>query len=405
MLDAAGIRKLKARKTRYVVTDAAGLGIEVMPTGRKVWRYRWRDSEGKDHKTTLGAWPALSMPAARARREKLATWVELGQDIAEMTRRESQAQAAVESVEVFGRRYLKEVVDRDRKNPKQIHRILEREVFPAIGERRIADVAGDTVRELIFKKRNKGKPSAAAALRNVIKRMWDYAIVCSAATVNPAHAVPMKFIAKPRSRSRTLSRREVGQFLNILFSAGIENSVKRALYLVLLTLCRKSELRLAQWKEINFETDEWEIPAEHSKTGKPHIVYLSPEARETFLNCRRVYGVLDGAFHTALFATPDSYIFPAESSRTQPLSPSAWNQAMKRINFKMPHFTIHDLRRTAATLLAEGGWPNDVIEKALNHTIKGVRGVYNRAELGPQRREMLAVWGELLDKWRQEYKA
>jgi integrase len=60
----------------------------------------------------------------------------------------------------------------------------------------------------------------------------------------------------------------------------------------------------------------------------------------------------------------------------------------------IPAFTIHDLRRTASTLLHEHGWPADVVEKALNHTIGGVRGVYNRAEYAGQRREMLGFWGE-----------
>jgi len=63
----------------------------------------------------------------------------------------------------------------------------------------------------------------------------------------------------------------------------------------------------------------------------------------------------------------------------------------------IPAFTIHDLRRTASTLLHEHGWPADVVEKALNHTIGGVRGVCNRAEYAGQRREMLGFWGEYVE--------
>ena len=64
----------------------------------------------------------------------------------------------------------------------------------------------------------------------------------------------------------------------------------------------------------------------------------------------------------------------------------------------IPAFTIHDLRRTASTLLHENGWPSDVVEKALNHTIGGVRGVYNRAEYAPQRREMLQFWADTIEQ-------
>jgi integrase len=64
----------------------------------------------------------------------------------------------------------------------------------------------------------------------------------------------------------------------------------------------------------------------------------------------------------------------------------------------IPSFTIHDLRRTASTMLHENGWPSDVVEKALNHSIGGVRGVYNRAEYGPQRCEMLQFWADYIEQ-------
>lgn len=64
---------------------------------------------------------------------------------------------------------------------------------------------------------------------------------------------------------------------------------------------------------------------------------------------------------------------------------------------EIPAFTIHDLRRTASTLLHEKGWASDVVEKSLNHTIGGVRGIYNRAEYVEQRKEMLQFWADYID--------
>jgi integrase len=63
----------------------------------------------------------------------------------------------------------------------------------------------------------------------------------------------------------------------------------------------------------------------------------------------------------------------------------------------MEHFTVHDLRRTAATLLSEDEYEADVIEKALNHTIKGVRGVYNRAQYRDKRKRMLQDWADKVE--------
>jgi integrase len=70
---------------------------------------------------------------------------------------------------------------------------------------------------------------------------------------------------------------------------------------------------------------------------------------------------------------------------------------MARIKWGMPHFTVHDLRRTASTHLNEQGYPADVIEKALNHAVRGgVRGIYNRAQYAEERKKMLQEWAEWL---------
>jgi integrase len=91
---------------------------------------------------------------------------------------------------------------------------------------------------------------------------------------------------------------------------------------------------------------------------------------------------------------------PGRGSLTKPFAHNAMNTALKRAlqGQDIPAFTIHDLRRTASTLLHENGWASDVVEKALNHTIGGVRGVYNRAEYATQRREMLQFWADFIEQ-------
>lgn len=86
------------------------------------------------------------------------------------------------------------------------------------------------------------------------------------------------------------------------------------------------------------------------------------------------------------------YVLPGRSSLKRPFAHNAINSALKKAlqGQAIPVFTIHDLRRTASTLLHEQDWSSDVVEKALNHTIGGVRGVYNRAEYAEQRKPPLA---------------
>ncbi len=139
---------------------------------------------------------------------------------------------------------------------------------------------------------------------------------------------------------------------------------------------------LARWEHVDVEKAEWSIPAEHSKTGMPHIVYLSPPALALFAELRSLAG-----------GSP--LVLPGRGSLTKPFAHNAINNALKVAlrGQDIPAFTIHDLWRTVSTLLHEHGWPADVVEKALNHTIGGVRGVCNRAEYAGQRREVLAFWG------------
>jgi integrase len=155
--------------------------------------------------------------------------------------------------------------------------------------------------------------------------------------------------------------------------------------LILLTLVRKSELRLARWEHIDLARGEWEIPPEHSKTGAGQIVYLSSQARQLIERLQAP-------------AKRTGHLFPASGSDgSTPIGQSTLNRALLCAQRGMAHFTVHDLRRTGATRLSEMGYNADWIEKALNHKLRGIRGIYNRAEYGPQRREMLQAWADTLD--------
>jgi integrase len=90
-------------------------------------------------------------------------------------------------------------------------------------------------------------------------------------------------------------------------------------------------------------------------------------------------------------------VLPMRDALTEPIGAAALNQAMARVKWGFPHFTPHDLRRTASTHLNEQGYNADWIEKALNHTPLGVRGTYNRAQFGEERRRMLQEWADYLE--------
>ena len=380
------LKAMRPKDKPYTRADGRGLYVEVFPTGGIVWRYRYRIN-GKQEKLTLGKYPALTLKNARIKRDEAAQAAAMGTSPAQEKQLAKMAAAATVTVADFGDRFLREVVPKDRKNLTIPRRYFEKSIAPLIGTKAIRDVTTEDVRQVIWRKKDEGFDAAAGEIRGVLKRMFDFALTCGLVTLNPVLALPMRHVHKAKSRERALSPDEVRVFLKAAMESNIRRQFKLGLQLILMTMVRKSELLLARWEHVDFEKAEWQIPAENSKTGKPHIVYLSRQAVALFKDLR-------------LLASSSELVLPGRGSLTKPFAHNAINTALKTAlaGQPIPAFTIHDLRRTASTLLHENGWPSDVVEKALNHTVGGVRGVYNRAEYAPQRREMLQFWADFIEQ-------
>jgi integrase len=386
-LKVADIAELRPKERRYTATDGKGLGLDVETSGSKSWRYRYRLA-GRPGIITLGRFPAMSIDNARKKRDEVAAAVAKGESPADLKRRAKIGKLKRSTVKDFGERYLREIVAEDRQSPADVRRYLERDVYPALGHLPLASIHADHVREIVFARKATGHRSAALAIRNVIKRMCDYAIVCGVIESNPAHAIPPKYIAEQVKRDRALSEAEIGEFLRALDAASIAKRYKIALELILLTLVRKSALCLALWSEFDFKRSEWAIPKEHDKMGQGQIVYLSRQAT-----------ALIGQLH-APGVQPVHCVLPSLNSRWCPISKSTLNKQLARVPVRIPHFTIHDLRRTATTRLSEMGWEEKWIEKCLNHKTAGVKRIYNRAEYAEDRRLMLQAWADRVDSLR-----
>ena len=381
-----GLKALKAKDKPYTLADERGLYVEVFPTGGMVWRFRYR-LNGKQEKLTLGKYPALTLKNARVKRDEAAQAAAMGASPAKQKQLAKVAAADATTVSEFGERFFREIVAKDRRNVTIPRRYFEKSIVPAIGAKPVRDVTTEDVRAIIWKKKDEGFDAAAGSIRGVLKRLFDYATTCGLVITNPVLALPMRHVHKATSRERALSPDEIRAFLKAAFESNIRRQFKIGLHLILLTMVRKSEFLKARWEHVNFEQAEWLIPVEHSKTGKPHIVFLS---RQSIALLKELQALASGS----------ALVMPGRGSLTKPFAHNAINTALKTAlqGQAIPAFTVHDLRRTASTILHESGWPSDVVEKALNHTIGGVRGVYNRAEYESQRREMLQSWADNIEQ-------
>jgi integrase len=185
---------------------------------------------------------------------------------------------------------MKDVVQRVRKNSRTIELYLEADILPAIGDRRLREVTPTDVQAIVFRKRDAGREKAAAMLRGILKRLFDYAMAQTLIEHNPIASLPTRFVTTLTSRDRALEPAEIRTFLIELYQSNMARRSKLALHLLLLTLARKGELTRARWEHLNFEAGEWLIPSENSKTDKPHMVYLSCQVIELFRELQMLAG-------------------------------------------------------------------------------------------------------------------
>ncbi len=382
------LQRLQAKARAYQAADGGGLYIEVHPSGKKVWRmqYRCGGRGSRKEKVTLGEYPAHTLSEARLWREQCRALLAHGRSPAAAKQAEKAVHAgrATDTVAAFANLWYADVVTRTNSEPRNIRRVLDKDVLPAIGNKPVAEVTIPDILAITDAVKARGADQMALQTRNVIKRLYAYAIARGKTQFNPAAAIEARFIATARSRDVALSQAEIGKLLRSIYQSSIRRPYKLALHLLVLCMVRKGELIGARWEEIDFDKAEWLIPAERMKKDKPHLVPLSKQAVAMFEELKGLAG------HSP-------WVLPSRNTWKQPIAHSTLNQAIRSLELGIRDFVIHDFRRTASTQLHEAGFNSDWIEKALAHEQKGVRGVYNKAEYLSQRREMLQWWADLVD--------
>ena len=374
------IQNLKPQDKRYSVKDKLnnGLFIEVKESGVKSWHYRY-SLAGKQERLVIGRYPDLSLKDARQIRDESASLVAKG-----ISPKQDKAKPKGILFKDYGERYLKEVIKKDRKNPYNMVLCLSNDIYPMMGHIPLDQISIEDIRRTIWRKKEQGYDAAANQVRGLLKRMFDYAMTLGLVPYNPVLAIPSRHVHKAKPRDRYLSTNEIRTYYTTLLNSRIYRPRKLGLLLSLLTLVRKSELLRAKWEHIDFDSRIWLIPETKADSATGHsremVVYMSDQVMEIFKELKAIAG-------------NEPFVFVGRKSGTH-ISHNAFNTAQKAALAltDLPPFTVHDLRRTASTHLNEQGFNSDAIEACLNHTAKGVRGVYNKAKYEKERTEMMQKW-------------
>lgn len=393
MLTDTKIKSLKPKDKVYKVADRDGLYVSVSTAGTVTFRYDYRIN-GRRETLTIGKYGPDGINLAEARERLMVARKQVSEGISPASEKRAERNQIrnADRFCVFAEKYLADAQLADSTKALRVA-TYERDIKNTFGNRLMTEITTDEIRTHCEKIKDRGAPSTAIFVRDLIANIYRYAIQRGHKFSNPADEIANSSIATFKKRERTLTPREIHLFFNALEETQSDFGLKKAVKFILLTLVRKGELVNAKWDEVDFKNKVWTIPAERMKAGRAHNVYLSEQAIDLIV-----------AFQ--IYSEGSPYLLPGRVNRQQPIANSSLNRVIanciKYINRNeqlIDDFTVHDLRRTGSTLLHEMGFNSDWIEKSLAHEQQGVRAVYNKAEYAEQRRDMLQQWANKVDEW------
>lgn len=388
------VRSAKPREKAFKLFDGGGLYLEVSPSGGKLWRWKYRVA-GTEKRLSFGIYPDVPVKAARAKREAARQQLAAGIDPGAARRAEKLAQAGSESFEAIAREWHERFSPAwEASSAGRIIRRFERDVFPWLGKRPIADLKAPELLVVLRRIESRGSQETAHRVKQNCGQVFRYAVATGRAERDPTGdlrgALPP---TKPKHHASIVEPKAVGQLLRAIDGYQGHFVTMCALRLAPLVFVRPGELRKAQWTEFDLDKAEWHIPAARMKMRVKHIVPLSHQAVA-------ILREIEPLTNRGIAAKPDAprYVFPGARSRERPMSENAVLAALRRMGYTNEEMTGHGFRSMASTLLHEQGWNHQAIERQLAHAERNaVSAAYNFAEHLPERRRMMQAWADYLD--------
>lgn len=381
MLTDAKLRKMNGKPIpkRIEVSDANGLSVRITPNGVIVFQYRYK-IDGRPRRMTIGQYDQISLKEAREQVSEFRKLVAVGKD--PITARDMAVEANIKAATVedcikawLSSASASRLVKRD-----QWERALYRHVVPYVGSMLVDEMAISHWQPVFKRMRDNDAETYAGEVLSRMKTIFSYCIRIELIKRNPVSDLRVIDVGKPAKKGkRNLSDKEIGAFWQAVEASTITHQNKLLLKLLLLTGCRGVELRLAKKADFDLDARVWRVPDEHSKTREPFERGLSVKAVE----------ILREAF--SLYEDFSQVFPPAAKKEDRPMAASViLNLAIQlREDMTIDHWSIHDLRRTAKTKMAELGVMPHVSEKVLGHKLSGVLAIYDQHSYLREQQEAL----------------
>ena len=405
MLNDAKVRAAKPREKAYKLTDSYRLYLLVKPGGSKSWKwsYSYNDKQRTLH---FGVYPKVGLADARTQRDEASAILAEGRDPGVI--RKLAVEVNLEAGRQTFERLAREWFENARPKWAIVHaddviRSLERDVFPTIGSLPIGEINAPLVLAVLREIESRGAIETAKRVRQRISGVFVFAIAKGLAQSDPAERLGA--VLKPLRKGRQPAITDLVRLRAMIMAAEEDYArpiTRLALRFLALTAARPNEMRGARWdelEELNGDAPLWRIPAARMKgdlerkgeIDGDHLVPLPPQA----IAVLKALWPLTGS---------GPLLFPNNRHPHRAMSENAIGYLLNRAGYH-GHHVPHGFRAAFSTIMNEWaerhGKDHDraVIDLMLAHVPKEkVEGAYNRAAYMPRRRELAAIWAEMLSE-------
>ncbi|MDM3203063.1 tyrosine-type recombinase/integrase [Citrobacter sp. Cf097] len=386
MLTVKQIDAAKPTDKSYRLADSGGLFLFVPPSGKKVWRMRYR-FDGKEKTLVIGPYPQISLTEARSKQSEAKMKLLAGVDPAEQKQaiKKKEKEAVADSFgDIFHEWHAHKSKVWSKGYADEMMSMFTDDILPIIGHLRMEEVEPMTLLKVIRLFEDRGAMERADKARRRCGEVFSYAIVTGRAKYNPSPDLAGAMKGYRKNNYPFLPMHRIHEFQRALNAYGGWIVMKIAAQVLHYTAMRTVEMRSLVWSGIDYENRIISIDPSVMKGRKLHIVPMSDQVVELFKVLQHITGQY-------------SLCFPGRNDRKKPISENAVLGVIRSIGYE-GQTSGHGFRHQFSTVLNEKHWNSDAIEMQLAHVSGGTRSVYNHAAYLDTRREMMQWWADWLDE-------
>lgn len=402
----------------------------ITPKGERLFYFRYTDSKGARVRLPIGSYnkdgiKGLTVKSARKKARELSDLYLSGitdlreyldvkqatitaqyeKELAQLEQEKLEANALAEelasrqSVRDLFEHWIKIDIVNRKDGGAEVRRMFEKDVLPFIGNMYVEDIKKGHIIEVTDALLTRKVQRMARVIFSLLRQMFRFALDRDLIEQDPTATIrKARVFGKDNERERVLTEEEIKLLSQALPNAGLLLTTQLAVWITLGTCCRIGELLSARWQHIDFTKKTWLIPAENSKNGKSHTIYLSDFVLKQFQSLYNINGEYEWCYPNT---KKDNAVCPKTVTKQltdrQRLSSNEIlsNRSKKADALLLPNgkWTPHDLRRTGATLMTSLGVLPEVAERCLNHVEENkIKRTYQRYSYA---KEMQEAWNIL----------